>query len=231
MTMPTLAPIMAGAAAYWTLASPYSQLLGPFPYRLVTSEKVIALTFDDGPNEPYTSQLADLLAESDVLATFFQVGANVERAPEVARRLAEDGHLIGNHSWSHQIQHCVGQTVVRAETQRTNDLLTDVLGRTPTLYRPPWLLRTPAHFRIWKDLGLQPVSGLFCHPLEVFQPPAAVIAESAARLARPGAIIIFHDGFDARGGERRQTVAAVRLLIPRLRDAGYRFVTVDRLAA
>lgn len=229
MTMPALAPITAGAAAYWTLASPYSQLLGPFPYRLVTSEKVIALTFDDGPNEPYTSQLAELLAESDVPATFFQVGANVERAPEVTRRLAEDGHLIGNHSWSHQVQRCVGEKVIREETVRTQDLLTSVLGRSPTFCRPPWLLRTPAHFRIWEELELQPVSGELCHPLEVAQPPAKVIADGAARLTRRGSILIFHDGYNARGADRSETIAAVRLLIPRLRDQGYRFVTVERL--
>jgi peptidoglycan/xylan/chitin deacetylase (PgdA/CDA1 family) len=77
--------------------------------------------------------------------------------------------------------------------------------------------------------GLQPVSGLFGHPLEVFQPPADRIAAAAARVARPGGILIFHDGLEARGGVRDQTVAAVGPLIDTLRERGYRFATVDEL--
>lgn len=216
----------ATASAYWTFASPYSQLLGPFPHRLSTTEKVVALTFDDGPNEPYTSQLADLLAHERVPATFFQVGQCVERWPGATARLAQEGHAIGNHSWSHRVPHCVGYGVIRDETVRTSRLLAEVTGDAPTLYRPPWLLRTPSHFRLWSELGLSPVSGSFCHPLEIFQPSPQAIARASVAQVTPGAILIFHDGYNATGGDRSHTVAAVGLVITALRAQGYRFVAV-----
>ncbi|MGI8457135.1 MAG: polysaccharide deacetylase family protein [Propionibacteriaceae bacterium] len=231
MSRPSLAVLGGSAAvaagAYATFLSPTAQLVGPIPYRLPTSEKVVALTFDDGPNEPYTSRLADLLAEREVSATFFQVGRCIERFPETTRRLVADGHLVGNHSWSHQLHRCLGENTIRAETERTSQLLTDITGRPPVSYRPPWLLRTPAHFRVLSDLGLQPVSGTFCHPLEICQPPARQIARLTVRAVRPGSIMIFHDGYNAQTADRTQTVAAVGLVIDRLRHQGYRFVTVD----
>ena len=217
------------AAAYGILAAPRSQLLGPFPYRLPTQDKVVALTFDDGPNEPYTSRLADLLAQRQARATFFQVGRCVQRFPETTRRLARDGHVIGNHSWSHSVPRCLAPGAMATETLRTSALLSDVLGHAPTFYRPPWLLRTPAHWRTWAAAGLRPVSGLFAHPLEVFQPAATVIAEHAVRLVRPGTILIFHDGYNARGADRSQTVTAVGFVIDRLRARGYSFAGVDEL--
>lgn len=221
---------LTAAASYAAFLAPRSQVWGPIPYRLPTTEKQVALTFDDGPNEPFTSQLADLLADRQVPASFFQVGRCVERFPEVTRRLAADGHLVGNHSWNHQLQRCVGADRVRAETVRTSQLLEAVLGFAPVFYRPPWLLRTPAHFRVWSELGLLPVSGVFCHPGEIFQPSAHQIAQATLRTVRSGSIVIFHDGYNARGGDRSHTVEAVRLVIDQLRDQGYSFVTVGSLA-
>lgn len=219
----------AAAAGYWLMMSPWSRLIGPFPYRAVTTEKVIALTFDDGPNEPYTSQIADLLAEAGISATFFQVGQCVERFPHVTARLARDGHVIGNHSHSHRATRCLRAQAQRAETRAAQDTLTRVIGRTPALYRPPWLIRTPTLPAVLRRSGLSPVSGEFCHAFEVFQPPPARIARRTLAKARPGAILIFHDGFDAKGGNRSNTVAAVRIVITALTRSGYRFVTVDDL--
>lgn len=217
--------------AYWRHLSPWSQALGDFPHRVETGERVVALTFDDGPNEPHTSALADLLREQDVRATFFQVGACAERFPEVTERLAADGHTIGNHSWSHSFRRCLDDEAMRTEIRRTQDLLTTLLGAPPRLYRPPWLLRTRGLFATLAEHGLTPVSGEFCHPLEPLQPPAAVIARRALARVTPGGLVIFHDGFDARGGNRANTVAAVRIVIDALRRTGYSFVTADDLLA
>jgi len=219
----------ATAAGYWTMMSPYSQLLGPFPRRADTTDKAIALTFDDGPNEPYTSQIADLLARAEIRATFFQVGQCVQRFPEVTARLVRDGHIIGNHSHSHRVTRCLRTDAQRAETLAAQHTLTTVIGRAPALYRPPWLLRTPTLPAVLHRNGLFPVSGEFCHAFEVFQPPPSWIARRALAKARPGAILIFHDGFDARGGRRGNTVAAVRIVITELTRRGYRFVTIDDL--
>ena len=104
-----------------------------------------------------------------------------------------------------------------------------MLGEEPLLVRTPWLWRQPAMLSLLARRGLVPVSGLFCHALEVFQVDAARIAARALAQARPGAIIIFHDGYNARGGDRAETVEAVRITVDGLRDRGYRFVTVDQL--
>jgi hypothetical protein len=104
-----------------------------------------------------------------------------------------------------------------------------VLDRQPALYRPPWLLRTPALTRILRECAMQPVSGLFCHPLEVLQPGPRRIARGALATVRPGCMLIFHDGFDAKGADRSSTVEAVKIVVDRLDRSGYRFTTVDRL--
>ena len=99
----------------------------------------------------------------------------------------------------------------------------------PALYRPPWLLRVPALRRRAGENGLRAVSGEFCHALEVLQPRPEMIARGALAKARPGSIIIFHDGYDGHAGNRASTVAAARIVVDRLSADGYRFVTVDEL--
>jgi peptidoglycan-N-acetylglucosamine deacetylase len=224
----------AAAAGYWFCMSPYSQALGPFPYRGPAGgkgdepDKVVALTFDDGPNEPYTSQLADFLAERQIRATFFQVGRAVLRYPEVSRRLLADGHVIGNHSFTHEFTNCLSGRTLAEEVRMGQDALATI-GLRPALYRPPWLLRIPALRPILARHGLRPVSGEFCHPLEVFQPRAQLIAGGVLGKAKPGSIVIFHDGFDGHAGNRASTVAAAKIVVDRLTQDGYRFVTVDDL--
>jgi peptidoglycan/xylan/chitin deacetylase (PgdA/CDA1 family) len=217
------------AGTYWALMSPYSQLLGAFPYRGATGEKVVALTFDDGPNEPYTSQIADFLDERGIHATFFQVGRCVERHAAVTSRLAADGHVIGNHSYSHDPRRCITRDALCAEQRDADRVFHQLLGRQPALYRPPWLLRTPALLKILRDREMQPVSGSFCHSLEVFQPDPERIARGALAKLRPGCMLIFHDGYDAKGADRSNTVAALKIVVDRLSQAGYRFTTADRL--
>jgi peptidoglycan-N-acetylglucosamine deacetylase len=218
----------AAAAGYWFCMSPYSQALGAFPYRGTVSDKVVALTFDDGPNEPYTSQLADFLADRQIRATFFQVGRAVLRYPEVSRRLLADGHVIGNHSFTHEFTNCLSRRAL-AEEVRMGQAALATIGLRPALYRPPWLLRIPALRGVLADHGLRAVSGEFCHPLEVFQPRAQLIANGVVAKARPGSIVIFHDGYDGHAGNRASTVAAARIVVDRLSSQGYRFVTVDKL--
>jgi peptidoglycan/xylan/chitin deacetylase (PgdA/CDA1 family) len=216
-------------AAYWTRMSPYSQWLGAFPFRAATRDTVIALTFDDGPNEPFTSQIADFLAEVGVRATFFQVGRCVEQFPEVTRRLVREQHVVGNHSYSHHPLRCLRPAEQRRETATTQQVLAGTLGQVPALYRPPWLYRTRSLMTTLHSRGLRPVSGVFCHPLEPFQPSAERIARRALARARPGAIVIFHDGVESRGGNRASTVQAAKIFVRTLLEQGYRFVTVDEL--
>ena len=137
--------------------------------------------------------------------------------------------MLGNHSYSHSFTSYVRQPRQRNEIRRTQEILHGIAGVTPALYRPPWLCHWPWVLDTVDDHGLQVVSGTFAHPLEVLQPPARMMTAAAARRARPGSIVILHDGREARGGPRAQSVAAVGPLIDRLTAEGYTFTTVDRL--
>lgn len=216
-------------AVYWLYMSPHSQILGVFPYHVKTNKKVIALSFDDGPNEPYTSQIVEFLNSRSIKASFFQVGLCVARYPELTKQMAADGHLIGNHSLSHQFSKYIFESRFTHELESSQAIFQRTLGKQPACFRPPWLWRYPQLFKTIQANNLQIVSGDFCHELEVLQLPARFIARRAVAKAKPGAIIIFHDGYDAKGGNRSQTVAAVKLVVNELTRQGYSFVTVDKL--
>jgi peptidoglycan/xylan/chitin deacetylase (PgdA/CDA1 family) len=223
---------LAAVGGYWAAMSPYSQLFGAFPHHATGDgmrTKTVALTFDDGPNEPYTSQIAACLDERGVKGTFFQVGKCVERHPDTSRSLLATGHVIGNHSYSHQFSRCWTQQDLAAELELSQQVFRDTIGCEPALYRPPWLARTPATLRVLRQAGLFAVSGEFCHALEPLQPSAERIAQRALAKVRPGGIIIFHDGYDAKGAARANTVAAVKIVVDTLIRQGYSFATVDRL--
>lgn len=235
MNVPCRSTAVATAAAtvaaglYWVFLSPYSQVFGAYPWRGPDNERVVAITFDDGPNEPYTSQIAEILSDRRVRATFFQVGRCVERFPETTVKLAADGHVIGNHSMSHRFGTYLKWGRFGEEIEDTQQIFKQTLGREPLLVRMPWLWRQPAILLMLRWRGMTPISGVFCHAFEVFQIDSARIARRAVSKIRPGAILIFHDGFNARGGVRAETVKAVGMTIDALRDRGYRFVTVDEL--
>ena len=216
-------------AAYHLGFGPRSQFFGPFPHRGSGDERVVALTFDDGPNEPWTGRLLDVLGEREVPATFFQVGRCAERHPETTRRVVAEGHVLGNHSLSHAFRRYLSQPGQDEEIRRGQEVLRDIAGVTPRLYRPPWLCHWPWVLAGVARSGSTVVSGTFGHPLEVLQPPARRLAAGAVRRAEPGGMLILHDGREARGGPRGQTVAAVGPLVDALRARGYRFTTVDRL--
>jgi peptidoglycan-N-acetylglucosamine deacetylase len=224
-----LGALGAAGLGYWAAFGQTSQAFGPFPYQATTTERLLALTFDDGPNEPYTSRLLDVLDERRVLATFFAVGRCAERFPSTVRRVVQSGHVLGNHSYHHQFSRYVTEPRQGREIERGQQALIRIAGVVPNLYRPPWLCHWPWVLGGIRTSGLQVVSGRFGHPLEVVQPPAPMLAAHATRLARPGRILIFHDGFDARGGRREQSVAAIGPVIDSLTGRGYRFVTVDQL--
>ncbi|MEO9140097.1 MAG: polysaccharide deacetylase family protein [Jatrophihabitans sp.] len=212
--------------------SSQSQLLGRFPNHGDLEgggQPCVALTFDDGPNEPYTSRLAAMLEQRQVRATFFQVGKAVARFPETSAALIAAGHVIGNHSYSHELHRCFTANLIEEEVQRTQDVIADTVQLIPRLYRPPWLARTPATFRSLRRHQLMPVSGTFCHPLEVAQCAPERIAVRAVSRARPGRMLIFHDGYNGVGADRTRTLDAVARVVDTLGERGWSFATVDTL--
>lgn len=221
--------LLTCAGGYWLFLSPQSQVFGHYPYRGQRRDRVVALTFDDGPNEPYTSQIADYLTSKNIRATFFHVGTCVERYGETTARIAAAGHVIGNHSLTHTFHTYLIPGRLKRDIDRTQEIVRNTVGRTPALFRSPWLWRQPLLLRMIRRNALQPVSGHFCHALEVFQPDAARIARRAIAKTRPGSILIFHDGFDSRGGNRSETVRAVEIVTEELLRRGYQFLTVNEM--
>ncbi len=188
----------------------------------------IALTFDDGPNEPYTSQVLQVLKDNDVKATFFLVGMNVEKDPAAVRAVVQAGHAIGNHSWSHpdMILETPGQ--VDRQLELTESAIEKAAGRRPKLFRPPYGADDPLTFRESKRLGYVAVK--WSVSAKDWERPGAVrIVETILAHVQNGAILLMHDGDKTRGGDRGQTVAALKTIIPELKKRGYRFVTIPEL--
>lgn len=218
------------ALCYWLFMSPYSQFFGPYTYKKPhTNKKVVALTFDDGPNEPFTSELATFLHAEGIHATFFQVAQAVQANPNVSKKLLKAGHTIGNHSHSHRFMNYFLHPSFRHEITQAQQIFQDALDITPALFRSPWLFRSPLLLKTLKKQGLTPISGVFCHDLEVAQIPAERIAQTAVKRTKPGTILIFHDGYNGKTADRTQTIAAIKLTVKKLKDDGYQFVTVDEL--
>jgi peptidoglycan/xylan/chitin deacetylase (PgdA/CDA1 family) len=194
--------------------------------------KQLALTFDDGPNDPHTLKLLDVLAKHDVHATFFMIGRYVREQPAIARAVADAGHVVGNHTFTHPrlIFRSAAQT--RAELTNCRSALEEAIGEHSNLFRPPFGGRRPSTLRIARELGLETVMwNVAGHDWKAW--PASVIeAELARRIhADGGDIILLHDGgHRALGADRAQTVIATDHLIRRFRDQGFAFVTVDAQA-
>jgi len=208
---------------YWLFMSPTSQFFGKFPSKISTKDKTIYLTFDDGPNEPYTSQIIEYLNSKNIKATFFIVGECAKKYPKIIKKMYDSGHSIGNHTKSHKFFNYIKTPSMKKEIQDDQSIIKKITGEEPKLFRPPWLFRNPILLKSVKKLGLKPISGVFCHSLEVFQIDAQQIAKGAIKKAKPGQIIIFHDGYNAKGANRTQTVEAVKLTVEALSKKGYNF--------
>ncbi|MCX2979641.1 polysaccharide deacetylase family protein [Halieaceae bacterium IMCC14734] len=198
-------------------------------------EKVVALTFDDGPNPPHTQALLRELESAQVSATFFMKGANAEAFPELVRAVAAAGHEVGNHSFYHRPMLALGSAAYVEELQRTNRALESALGYLPHLFRPPYGLQGIGLTNALKKLELRSIA-MGVHGSDWSEKDAGLITDAILADIKPGAIVLLHDGHadvadpDAQDS-RAATVAATRALIVALRADGYRFLTVSELLA
>lgn len=205
------------------------QPFGEYHNRVPTAERVVALTFDDGPLPPYTDELLAVLARHQVRATFFFVGENIERHRAAAARALAAGHQLGNHSYSHPRLYHKRPTFVREQIESTDALLRGlgVTGEIPFrapygagFFVLPWILLRAKRRHVLFDFFPDPRdwSGA---------PPEAVVASVTAQ-TRPGSIIVLHDG-NPRAGVHVAEIAD--RLITGLSEQGYRFATVSELLA
>jgi peptidoglycan-N-acetylglucosamine deacetylase len=210
---------------------PDSQVFGKVYYQGDARTGAIALTFDDGPNEPYTSQVLAVLQRYGAKGTFFLIGKNVATYPAVARRIVTEGHAIGNHTYAHNANHAVTSGTC-GEILMAEQTIQSITGLQPHLYRPPHGKKSPWELHCLRDHGLVEVTWAVSTEDQHVTSPAA-LADSIIRAARPGSIILMHDGYGTQHGtahaDRSFTVEALPLIIEALQRKGYRFVTVSDL--
>lgn len=185
----------------------------------------VALTFDDGPQPPYTGQVLDILERYGIPATFFCVGIYARAHPEQLARMRDAGHSIGNHTWSHPFLPELSRPQFTRQIGRTNEAIAEVTGAEPTLFRPPYGSRSPEVMGWLSEIGITSVLWDVA-PDDWAMPGTETISRSVVEEARPGSIVLLHDS----GGDRSQTVAALPAMIEGLLDHGFGFVRVDDLA-
>jgi peptidoglycan-N-acetylglucosamine deacetylase len=213
-----------------TLLSPPYGGVGYFHNHGPRDKRKIALTFDDGPSLNSTEVLLDAMGELGVKGTFFCVGDNVAMNPDLTLRMYKEGHIIGNHSIKHRRMGSLNFTK-GDHIDESASIITQVLGREPRLYRPPWGWLTPwegrrLHQRGYTIIGWDVYTLDWCIP----EKDGLQIAEKARLDTKPGSFLLFHDAYPSkRTWEKRVTVQAIKKLVPVLQADGYEFVTVPEL--
>jgi peptidoglycan/xylan/chitin deacetylase (PgdA/CDA1 family) len=229
--LPALIGLTAAAASvagYQSMA-PTGQWYGRTFSGGIRGSKQIALTYDDGPNDPHTLKLLEVLARNNVRATFFMVGRYVQQRPDIARAVAQAGHVIGNHTFTHPLLIFKSEAQMRTELDDCHKALEDAIGKHSNLFRPPFGGRRPATLRVARKLGLQTIMWNVTG-YDWNAPPAAKIEKKVASQMRGGDVILLHDGgHRAMGADRAQTVMATENLIRRYKGEGYEFVTVPEV--
>ena len=204
-------PAAAGGAA----AGPATPTPTPLP------TKYVVLTFDDGPDAEFTPKVLDILAKYDAKATFFEVGQNVRKHPELTKRVHQAGHSVQNHTWTHADLRHLGAAAFRQQIMSTDQAIQAQTGSTPGCLRPPYggvsaAVRQQAK-ALGKDLVVWTVGSR-----DWTKPGAPAIVRHVLKNVQNGSVILMHDG----GGNRTETVAALPAILKALKAQGYGFRTL-----
>jgi peptidoglycan-N-acetylglucosamine deacetylase len=223
---------LAGGAATFAGAHtmiPWSQLYGENFTGIEEGRKALALTFDDGPNDPWTMRLLEVLAKHQARATFFMVGRYVRQRPGLARAVVEAGHAAGNHAYSHSNLIFAGRARLRQELEETSKAMEEATGERPFLFRPPFGGRRPGTFQVARELKMLPVMWrVTCYDWSAKSPEQ--ILKHARRQISGGEVVLLHDGGHLGMGEDRgATVRATDELIAQYKDRGFAFLTVPEM--
>jgi peptidoglycan-N-acetylglucosamine deacetylase len=218
-----------GFAAGFQSMAPRGQWYGRTFTGLRPGTMQLALTYDDGPNDPHTLRLLEVLARHNVKATFFLVARYVKQRPDIACELKQGGHVIGNHTFSHPNLILASAPQTRMQLRECEQILSDAVGKHSRLFRPPFGGRRPSTLRIARALGLEPVMWSVTGS-DWKGKPAQYIERRVRQQIRGGDVILLHDGGHAAfGADRSQTVIATDRLIASYKAEGYEFVTVPEM--
>jgi peptidoglycan/xylan/chitin deacetylase (PgdA/CDA1 family) len=198
---------------------------------LAAATRQLALTYDDGPNDPHTLRLLDVLARHEVRATFFLIGRYVIQRPDIVRQIAQAGHAVGNHTFTHPLLTFRSDAEIRRELTGCHTAIAEAMGEHSNIFRPPFGGRRPAVLRIARELGLEPVMWNITG-YDWSAPPAETIERKVSGKIRGGDVILLHDGGHRQmGADRAQTVTATDRLIARYKSQGFEFVTIPEMTA
>lgn len=202
----------------------YYEETGQIIWDIKTDEKVVALTFDDGPHPKYTQQILDLLEQYEAKGTFFIVGQLAEKSPEVVMRMHESGHEIANHTYTHPFTKSVSPII--EEVNQTSDIIYSITGVKPNLFRPVEGYYTDELVKESVKNGYKIVMWSWHQDTEDWKDPGVnKIVNTVLNGLENGNVVLFHDG----GGNREQTVQALAKILPELKKQGYRFITISQM--
>ncbi|SER81576.1 polysaccharide deacetylase family protein [Psychrobacillus sp. OK032] len=197
---------------------------GEIMWEIKTEEKVVALTFDDGPHPKHTAEILDILSNYDAKATFFVVGENAEKNSDLILRQYNEGHEIANHTYTHPLKTTLAK--LEKELKQTDEIIFSITGTYPELFRPVEGQYSDQMIQSVVKKGYRVIMWSWHQDTEDWKNPGIHrIEKTVLKGVKPGNIILFHDG----GGNRRQTVEALEKIIPELKEQGYEFVTVSEL--
>lgn len=207
------------------VAFPQMSFFGPFICSGDSSQRRVALTFDDGPDARSTPALLDLLRAEKIAATFFCIGKNVAANGELTARISREGHLLGNHTFHHSYAtNFFTAARLRDELARTQTAIQTATGVAPNYFRPPMGLSNPNTFRVARGLGLA-VIGWSARGLDTRCADPETIVARILRRVQPGGIILLHDG----NIPAERLVVTVKLLLAKLRERDYEVVRLDKI--
>jgi len=220
----------AVTAGYQSMA-PTGQWYGRTFTGLARGTRQLALTYDDGPNDPHTLRLLEVLARHNVRATFFLIGRYARQRPDIVREVVKAGHVVGNHTFTHPLLIFKSEAEVRKELSDCRAALEEAVGEHSNLFRPPFGGRRPAVLRIACELGLEPVMWNVTG-YDWNAPPATVIERKVTKQIHGGDVILLHDGGHKQmGADRSQTVLATDRMITRCKSEGHDFITISQMLA
>ncbi len=229
--MKSIITAVSGLAAGVLLWIYFRPPFGKNVVRLNTDQRVVALTFDDGPSPPYTDQLLEVLAKHNVKATFFMIGNRIEKCPETVRSVMAEGHQIGNHSYSHPLLGFLPPNSVRREIERTDKLLRQVGVTGEIVFRAPVLTRfLPVAWVLAKGDRAHISCNIWSWDWTTQNPDriTETVLKKTLSSTRAGSIIVLHDGkAENKDADRSGTVEATDRIITALKRDGYRFVRLS----